>query len=39
MDFIAFTENVTRHFRVPESGLVAKVHASLKHLAHRYVSH
>ena len=39
VDLVALAENVRCHFRVPVAGLMTKVHASLKHLAHRYVCH
>jgi hypothetical protein len=39
MDFVAFAENERCHFRIPESGLVAEMNASLEHLAHAYCRH
>ena len=34
MDFVAGSENVLRHFWIPESGLMTKMHASFQHLTH-----
>ena len=39
MDLVAGTENEFCHFRVPETGLVTKMHACLKHQAHRNARH
>ena len=39
VDFVTFAEDVGCHLRVPVTGLMTKVHASLKHLAHGYVCH
>ena len=37
--FVARTENVLIHLRVPEASLVAKVRAGLQQLAHAYLCH
>ena len=39
VDFVSLAEDVRCHLRVPIAGLMTKVHASLKHLAHRNVCH
>ena len=39
VDFVTCAEDVGCHLRVPVTGLMTKVHASLKHLAHGYVCH
>ena len=39
MNFIARSENVLIHLRVPEASLVAKVRAGLQQLAHAYLCH
>ena len=36
MDFVARAKNIRRHFGVPESGLMAEMHASSQHIPHRY---
>ena len=39
VDFVTFTEDEGCHLRVPVTGLMTKMHASLKHLAHGNVCH
>ena len=39
VDFVSFAEDEGCHLRVPVTGLMTKMHASLKHLAHSYVCH
>jgi hypothetical protein len=39
MDLAARTEDVRRHARIPVTGLVAEMHASFEHLAHRDLRH
>ena len=39
MDLVALSEDVRRHPRVPETGLVTEVHSGLQHLAHRDFCH
>ena len=39
MDLVTFAEDVGCHLRIPVTGLMTKMHASLKHLAHGYVCH
>ncbi len=39
VDLVSFAEDEGSHLRVPEAGLMTKMHASLQHLAHGYVGH
>ena len=39
MDLAALAEDERGHLRVPVTGLVTEMHASLKHLAHSDISH
>src|SRR5262249_215445 len=39
MDLVALSEDELRHLRVPEAGLVPKMHARFQHPAHRHVGH
>ena len=39
VDFVSLAEDIRCHLRVPIAGLMTKVHASLKHLAHGNVCH
>ena len=39
VDFVACSENVLIHLRIPETSLVAKVRAGLQQLAHAYLCH
>ena len=39
MDTVAFHKDVLFHLRVPTAGLMTKVNASIKHLAHGNLCH
>ena len=39
VDLVALPENVGRHSRVPEAGLVTEVHSGLQHFAHGDICH
>ena len=39
VDLVALSEDELRHLRVPEAGLVPKMHARFQHPAHRHVGH
>ena len=39
VDLVPLAEDVRRHLRVPVTGLMTEMHASLKHLAHGNAAH